>query len=184
MLQEKRIRTQFIVIREKPQSVSTCDTAHISSGTCGATRARKDMSVLTVMPVYVKSKKSNKIIETYAFMDNGSQATFCTEKVMRQLDTEGRKIQILLRTMGQEKLSSLRFRSMWFEREHLHRFTLDLHPYGHSGVEREHSSAGRYGKVATPSWNQAATNRCRYWTFDRLQCSQGNGTMGSHSQCG
>ena len=37
-------------------------------------------------------------------MDNGSQATFCTEKLMRQLDIEGKKTQILLRTMGQEKL--------------------------------------------------------------------------------
>lgn len=37
-------------------------------------------------------------------MDNGSQATFCTEKLIRQLGIEGKKTQILLRTMGQEKL--------------------------------------------------------------------------------
>jgi hypothetical protein len=39
-------------------------------------------------------------------MDSGSQATFCTESLMRQLNMEGKKTQILLRTMGQEKLES------------------------------------------------------------------------------
>lgn len=52
----------------------------------------------------VKLTKSNKTTETYAFMDNGSQSTFCSEKLMRQLNVEGKKTQILLCTMGQEKL--------------------------------------------------------------------------------
>lgn len=56
--------------------------------------------------VCVKSKKGSKVIETYAFMDNGNQATFCTEKLIWELGIEGKKTQILLRTMGQEKLEA------------------------------------------------------------------------------
>ncbi|KAJ8352164.1 hypothetical protein SKAU_G00236400 [Synaphobranchus kaupii] len=36
-------------------------------------------------------------------MDSGSSATFCSEKLMRQLGVHGKRTQILLRTMGQEK---------------------------------------------------------------------------------
>ncbi|KAJ8389926.1 hypothetical protein AAFF_G00112110 [Aldrovandia affinis] len=51
----------------------------------------------------MKLAKGNKTVITYAFLDPGSSATFCTEKLMRQLDANGRKTKILLRTMGQEK---------------------------------------------------------------------------------
>ncbi|XP_052378933.1 uncharacterized protein LOC127931174 [Oncorhynchus keta] len=39
---------------------------------------------------------------TYAFLDSGSSATFCTERLMRQLQAKGSETEILLRTMGQE----------------------------------------------------------------------------------
>lgn len=88
------------------EKTETGAIAHTSGGVCGATGAGKDSCVLSIVPVCVKSKKSSKIIKTYAFMDSGSQATFCTESLMRQLNMEGKKTQILLRTMGQEKLES------------------------------------------------------------------------------
>ena len=59
--------------------------------------------ILSIVPVRIKSKRSNTTIETYAFMDSGSSATFCSEKLMRQLGVHGKKTQVLLRTMGQEK---------------------------------------------------------------------------------
>lgn len=90
--------------RNATVSTTICETEHITGGTCGATGAGKDSRVLAIVPVCVKSKKGSKVIETYAFMDNGSQATFCAEKLTRQLGIEGKKTQILLRTMGQEKL--------------------------------------------------------------------------------
>ncbi|KAL4008191.1 hypothetical protein ACER0C_002043 [Sarotherodon galilaeus] len=83
---------------------TTSDETHISGRLCGATGAGKDIHVLSIVPVWVKLKKGNKLIETYAFMDNGSQATFCSEKLMRQLGVEGKKTKFMLRTMGQEKL--------------------------------------------------------------------------------
>ena len=56
------------------------------------------------MPVKVKSVKSNQFIQTYAFLDPGSNACFCTEKLMEDLHVEGRRTEILLRTMGQERV--------------------------------------------------------------------------------
>lgn len=76
----------------------------ITGGICGATGAGNNSCVLAIVPVHVKLKKNNKTVETYAFLDNGSEATFCSEKLMRQLGTEGKKTKILLRTMGQKRL--------------------------------------------------------------------------------
>lgn len=42
-------------------------------------------------------------VQTYAFLDPGSSATFCTEQLMRELNALGRRMYILLKTMGQEK---------------------------------------------------------------------------------
>lgn len=49
--------------------------------------------------------KGNKIIHTYAFLDPGSTATFCRDKLMHQLNMRGKETfyNILLRTMGQER---------------------------------------------------------------------------------
>lgn len=58
---------------------------------------------MCVVPVKVKLDKGTKVVETYAFLDPGSSATFCTEALMTQLNANGKKVEILLRTMGQEK---------------------------------------------------------------------------------
>lgn len=58
---------------------------------------------LAIVSVQVKVAKGSKIIKTYAFLDPGSSATFCTENLMNQLNAKGRRTEILLRTMGQER---------------------------------------------------------------------------------
>ena len=58
---------------------------------------------LAVVPVKVKAHKGSCVIETYAFLDPGSNATFCTEKLMAQLSIRGKRTEILLKTMGNEK---------------------------------------------------------------------------------
>lgn len=70
----------------------------------GLTGAGDRYCKLPIVPVQVKSKKDRKIVITYAFMDPGSTAVFCTETLMHQLDLTGRKVHILFRTMGQEKV--------------------------------------------------------------------------------
>lgn len=58
---------------------------------------------LAIVPVKVKSIKSSHAILTYAFLDPGSSASFCTQKLMEDLHVVGRRTEILLRTMGQER---------------------------------------------------------------------------------
>lgn len=51
----------------------------------------------------MKSKKSEKSVEIYAFLDPGSTTTFCTEDLMQQLNIQGKKNGFLLCTMGQQR---------------------------------------------------------------------------------
>lgn len=53
-----------------------------STETCGHTGAGKDRCLLSILPVQVKASKGDHIIQTYAFLDPGSSATFCTESLM------------------------------------------------------------------------------------------------------
>lgn len=75
----------------------------ISSGLTGA--GDYDCK-LPIVPVQIKAKKGSKIVTTYAFLDQGSTAVFCTESLMKKLNLTGTKVCILLRTMGQEKVTS------------------------------------------------------------------------------
>ncbi|KAK0151923.1 hypothetical protein N1851_006693 [Merluccius polli] len=58
---------------------------------------------LAIVPVQVKVANGSKTIRTYAFLDPGSSATFCTENIMHQLNAKGRKVEFILRTLGQER---------------------------------------------------------------------------------
>lgn len=50
----------------------------------------------------VKSVQGNCIIKTYAFLDPGSSATFCSKDLMQRLSITGRRTSFLLSTVGQE----------------------------------------------------------------------------------
>lgn len=77
------------------------------------TGAGEGENILPIGPVKLKSKRSNKVIQIYAFLDQGSTATFCTEDVMQQLNLRGRgtRAELLLTTMGSEKKVSSRILS-------------------------------------------------------------------------
>ena len=59
-------------------------------------RCRTSMAVL---PVKVRARNGDKTVITYAFLDNGSSATFCTESLMEQLGVKGPKVKISLSTL-------------------------------------------------------------------------------------
>ena len=53
---------------------------------------------MAVIPVKIRSKSSNQIIISHAFLDNESSATFCTESLMKKLGVDG-KVKIFLSTL-------------------------------------------------------------------------------------
>lgn len=73
----------------------------VSAQICGHTGAGGKKC--SIVPVQVKAVKGDKSIQTCAFLGPGSSATLCSEKLMNDLNIRGRKINIFLRTMGQEK---------------------------------------------------------------------------------
>ena len=54
---------------------------------------------MVVIPVKILSKSSNQTIITYAVLDNGSSATFCTESLMKKLDVDSTNVKISLSTL-------------------------------------------------------------------------------------
>ena len=72
--------------------------------TSGLTGVGDQDCKLAIVPVRVKSNKGQRSVETYAFLDPGSTASFCTMGLMDKLSLPGRKTKILLHTMGQEKV--------------------------------------------------------------------------------
>lgn len=70
---------------------------------CASTGAGDSECILSVVPVKVKSKRSDKTVKTFAFLDPGSTTTFCTEDLMHKLNVRGKKTDFLLCTLGQQK---------------------------------------------------------------------------------
>ena len=79
--------------------VSLRDGEHSGAGD----KHNSNECMLSIVPVKVKHSKGSKVIHTYAFLDSGSSATFCTKNLIDKLNITGRKTNILLRTMSQEK---------------------------------------------------------------------------------
>lgn len=80
------------------------DRVSASVQTSGLTGAGHDNCKLSIVPVQVKAKKGSAVVHTYAFLDPGSTASFCTVQLMNKLNLQGRKTNILLSTMGQKKV--------------------------------------------------------------------------------
>ena len=57
---------------------------------------------LAIVPVLVKAKGCARMVETYAFLDSGSNTSFCTESLLKKLQLEGRKTKLALTTMHGE----------------------------------------------------------------------------------
>lgn len=78
-------------------------SAVASIQTSGLTGAGEDNCKLSIVPVQVKARKENATVHAYAFLDPGSTASFCTVGLMHKLNLQGRRTNIMLRTMGQRK---------------------------------------------------------------------------------
>ncbi|KAJ8332985.1 hypothetical protein SKAU_G00418810 [Synaphobranchus kaupii] len=81
----------------------SCAQVSVTQESCSLTGAGELDCVLSIVPVKIKSRKSDKYVETYAFMDPGSTATFLTEDLRKKLNVKGKPTQILLSTMAQDE---------------------------------------------------------------------------------
>ena len=57
------------------------------------------VTALAIVPVRVKAKGVSDVVETYAFLDNGSNTSFCTEGLSKKLNHQGTKTKLSLTTM-------------------------------------------------------------------------------------
>ena len=55
---------------------------------------------MAIIPVKVRVQGNNTAITTYAFLDPGSNASFCAEHLMHQLGVVGKQMKLTMNTMG------------------------------------------------------------------------------------
>lgn len=89
--------------QQPPAQFTSSTNTQVSAANHAATGASRNCA-MAIVPVQIKGASGSKIIHTYAFLDPGSTASFCTEQLMERLNTRGRSTQITLKTMGQERL--------------------------------------------------------------------------------
>ena len=56
--------------------------------TVAATGAGETRVCLGIVPVKVRGKGNNQIVETYALLDNGSEVTLCHEQLVSKLELD------------------------------------------------------------------------------------------------
>ncbi|CAB4034694.1 Hypothetical predicted protein [Paramuricea clavata] len=66
-------------------------------------RATRSVTSMLVLPVRVKAKDSNRTVETYAFLDGGSNTSFVTESLLKMFGAKGYQTTLSLRTMEKRK---------------------------------------------------------------------------------
>ena len=61
---------------------------------------------MAIVPVLVKTKESQSVVETYAFLDSGSNTSFCTESLLEKLNAKGKQTKLTLTTLQGEENSA------------------------------------------------------------------------------
>ena len=65
-----------------------------------------EIKALSIVQVKVKGRGKGRIIETYALLDNGSTATFCTEQLLEDLGIHANECDLSLTTTEDENTKS------------------------------------------------------------------------------
>lgn len=97
---------------KKKSRESSMSSALVSLDAGSHTGAGNNECKLSIVSVEVKMCKGTKIVQTHAFLDPRSTATFCTEALMAELNASGKKMKVLLKTTGQEPVPSYRLSGM------------------------------------------------------------------------
>ncbi|XP_022790440.1 LOW QUALITY PROTEIN: uncharacterized protein LOC111329941 [Stylophora pistillata] len=64
--------------------------------TVAATGAGQNRVCLGILPVKVQEKASDRMVETYALLDNGSEVTLCHERLAKELKLNGNRLSFTL----------------------------------------------------------------------------------------
>jgi hypothetical protein len=70
---------------------------------CGLIGAGSTSPAQTVVPVIIRSKETGVCVKTNALLDEGSDAVFCTERLMKKLGTDGPKTNLRVQTLTGER---------------------------------------------------------------------------------
>ncbi|XP_071948929.1 uncharacterized protein [Antedon mediterranea] len=87
------------------QSSSAITTQLNNSRSSMAVNGNATRVGLAVVPVKVRCPGTRKTIKTYAFLDNGSTATFCTDALAHKLNAKGKRVQLKLTTVNGQSSS-------------------------------------------------------------------------------
>ncbi|XP_071493377.1 uncharacterized protein [Diadema antillarum] len=80
-------------------------TRVVENHTCSMTNRGVTMDAQpAIIPVVVRSRATGREVNTYAFIDSGSNGTFCTEALKERLQVKGKSRMIHLQTMTDEKV--------------------------------------------------------------------------------
>ena len=96
---------KMIVNRVPPPNQAVNDQEVLNGYVEGRNESdRNHLSVtgLAVLPVRVKAPGCDKTVETYAFLDNGSTASFCSKELVRESGLSGRDMTLSLTTIEKE----------------------------------------------------------------------------------
>lgn len=86
-LENSNVEPQLkITVAETKEKAPSVTSALVTTG--DAIGAGKDCA-LAIVPVRVKVAKGSGFITTYALLNPGSSATFCTEKLVKRLRAKG-----------------------------------------------------------------------------------------------
>jgi hypothetical protein len=68
---------------------------------------------MAIVPVRVRMNNGLKELETYAFLDPGSNVSFCTERLLRKIGGMGTRLRITVNTMGMsQKMNTMKVRGL------------------------------------------------------------------------
>ena len=78
----------------------------VLEGPCGSTGVGAPSIGLAVVPVKVKAKRKEAVVETYAFLDPGSNTSFCTDQLTERLGATRMKTTLSLTTTSHKDAKS------------------------------------------------------------------------------
>ena len=74
----------------------------VSNGSVGFVGSTNSVIGFPIIPMKVKARGHQGYVVTHAFLDSGSNSTFCTEELLRQLNQEGEETSLSLSTIEKE----------------------------------------------------------------------------------